>query len=233
LVTGGAATIALGQPNLSSNTASNGGLSATTLNGPTGLAFDSSGNIWLADLNNNRVMEFQNVPTTTLTSSNPLSTGSNTFSLGNFQTTFQINNAFTNTNIDIQQVDINPETSSPPGITLGEFYQVKTNAPDIISSRTVTISYTKFDATNFDESSLKIYRFSGVIWTALPTTVDTTHHTVTATTPGFSTFVISGNLKPNLIIGNPTGAGEFYQQVGVTADSSGNIYVADTGNNRI
>ena len=58
LVTGGAATVALGQPNLSSNTANNGGLSATTLNTPARLAFDSSGNLWLGDQSNNRVLMY-------------------------------------------------------------------------------------------------------------------------------------------------------------------------------
>jgi len=41
-----------------SNTANNGGVSATSLNGPTGLGFDSSGGLWVADTQNNRVLIF-------------------------------------------------------------------------------------------------------------------------------------------------------------------------------
>ncbi len=41
-----------------SNTANNGGVSATSLDGPTGLGFDSSGGLWVADTQNNRVLIF-------------------------------------------------------------------------------------------------------------------------------------------------------------------------------
>ncbi|HJW19392.1 MAG TPA: hypothetical protein VJ571_02395, partial [Candidatus Nitrosotalea sp.] len=41
-----------------SNTANNGGISASTLNFPQGLTFDSSGNLWVADAFNNRILEY-------------------------------------------------------------------------------------------------------------------------------------------------------------------------------
>ncbi|MDX2128825.1 MAG: T9SS type A sorting domain-containing protein [Chloroherpetonaceae bacterium] len=59
-VTGAAASIALGQPNLTSGTANNGGLSASTMNIPYGVALDPSGNLYVADQNNNRVLRFNN-----------------------------------------------------------------------------------------------------------------------------------------------------------------------------
>jgi sugar lactone lactonase YvrE len=61
LVTGGAATVELGQPAataFTSATANNGGILATSLNGPLGLAFDSAGNLWVADEANNRVLMY-------------------------------------------------------------------------------------------------------------------------------------------------------------------------------
>lgn len=61
LVTGGAATVELGQPAataFTSATANNGGLSETSLNAPRGLTFDSSGNLWVADGKNNRVLMY-------------------------------------------------------------------------------------------------------------------------------------------------------------------------------
>ena len=56
------AVLELGQPSgaaFTSGTANNGGISASTLDGPTALAFDDSGNLWVADGLNNRVLEFK------------------------------------------------------------------------------------------------------------------------------------------------------------------------------
>jgi len=61
LVTGGSATVELGQPAataFTSDTVNNGGVSATSLFRPTGLAFDSAGNLWVADRSNNRVLMY-------------------------------------------------------------------------------------------------------------------------------------------------------------------------------
>jgi sugar lactone lactonase YvrE len=56
-----AATAVLGQ---TSFTASGSGTSSTTTSYPIGLGFDSAGNLWVADLNNNRVLEFLGPVTT-------------------------------------------------------------------------------------------------------------------------------------------------------------------------
>lgn len=54
-----AATIVFGQNNsFTSNTANNGGLSATSLNNPRGVCIDSSGGLYVVDDNNNRVLYF-------------------------------------------------------------------------------------------------------------------------------------------------------------------------------
>jgi sugar lactone lactonase YvrE len=62
--TGAAATIALGQPDLTSNAANNGGLSASTLNAPDAVMADADGNVWVADTGNNRVLLYK-APITT------------------------------------------------------------------------------------------------------------------------------------------------------------------------
>jgi hypothetical protein len=63
---------------------------------------------------------------------------------------------------------------------------------------TVTLPYEPADVAQLIESSLIIYRWDdGVGWQALSNChVDTDAHTVTCTTPGFSTFVLFGSLKP-------------------------------------
>jgi uncharacterized protein (TIGR03437 family) len=45
-----------GQPNLSSRNANAGGLSERTMNGPSAVAFDRAGNLWVADRGNHRVL---------------------------------------------------------------------------------------------------------------------------------------------------------------------------------
>jgi len=59
--TGMAASLVLGQSSFTAGSANRGGAGAgaNTLFGPNGLAFDASGNLWLSDASNNRVLEFQ------------------------------------------------------------------------------------------------------------------------------------------------------------------------------
>jgi hypothetical protein len=52
------ATIVYGQPGLGTNTANNGGISATSLNNPNAVALDSSGNLYVSDAGNNRVLYY-------------------------------------------------------------------------------------------------------------------------------------------------------------------------------
>jgi len=54
--TGEAASLVIGQPNFTTN--GNTVTNSTTLNSPNGLAFDPSGNLWVADLLNGRVLEY-------------------------------------------------------------------------------------------------------------------------------------------------------------------------------
>jgi sugar lactone lactonase YvrE len=53
----------LGQPDFSSNTPNNSGLSANSLNNPYGLALDAQGDLYVADTGSHRVLEY-NTPLT-------------------------------------------------------------------------------------------------------------------------------------------------------------------------
>ncbi len=64
--TGMAASIAIGQTDLNS---SNCGTTASSLDSPLGLAFDSKGNLWTGDYTNNRVLEFKAPFTTGMSAS--------------------------------------------------------------------------------------------------------------------------------------------------------------------
>ena len=52
------ASIALGQPNTSSNGCNNGGLASNSLCYPSALALDATGDLFVSDSNNNRVVEY-------------------------------------------------------------------------------------------------------------------------------------------------------------------------------
>ena len=62
---GGPASLVFGQGgSFTSNTANSGGVSAASLSGPWGVALDGSGNLYVGDSDNNRVLEY-NTPLTT------------------------------------------------------------------------------------------------------------------------------------------------------------------------
>ncbi|TLX81588.1 MAG: hypothetical protein E6K98_07045, partial [Thaumarchaeota archaeon] len=55
ITTGEAATVVIGQGSFTTHTA---GTTATTLSAPIGISFDSAGNLWVVDDNNNRVLKY-------------------------------------------------------------------------------------------------------------------------------------------------------------------------------
>ena len=57
------ADLVIGQPDFVSNTANNGGISATSLSSPVCIAIDSRRNVWIADVANNRILEFDDPKT--------------------------------------------------------------------------------------------------------------------------------------------------------------------------
>ena len=54
-VTGQSASVVIGQPDF---TSSGSATTAISLNGPYGIAFDATGNLWVSDFHNNRVLKF-------------------------------------------------------------------------------------------------------------------------------------------------------------------------------
>ncbi|UTY62321.1 MAG: NHL repeat-containing protein [Marine Group I thaumarchaeote] len=206
LVTGGAATLVLGQPDFTSNTqntAANGGLASTSLDTVTGLAFDSSGDLWVVDDGNHRVMKYQNITGSQSTSS--ISTGDNSITLDTFTTSFTSSNSITGNKVDVQSSTTNPTGNSTiSGTPISNYFTVETNTPGLLSSRTVQLTYTDSEVGDLDESTLQINRFSDNVWTVLDTTVNLITNTLTATTPGFSTFSISG-FSPSSSSGNGGG----------------------------
>ena len=147
-----------GQPDFTSNAANNGGISATTMDFPEGVAVDGSGGIYVAELVNSRVLYFApgtgitptNTPTNTVTStstntatptntltSTPTGTPTNTF-------TNTPTNTFTNTPTNISTV-VNSAPNPPPVV-----YPTSTNTATVASqtsSATPTVSTPTVTAT--------------------------------------------------------------------------------------
>jgi secreted PhoX family phosphatase len=58
-VTDGAAALVIGQANFAASSSNQGGsVAANTLSGPGGIALDHSGNLWIVDRGNSRVLEY-------------------------------------------------------------------------------------------------------------------------------------------------------------------------------
>lgn len=66
-LTSSVANRVFGQPNFTSGTANNGGVSASSLWSPTGVAVDGGGRLWVTEQGNNRVLEFDGVAVVTTT----------------------------------------------------------------------------------------------------------------------------------------------------------------------
>jgi sugar lactone lactonase YvrE len=67
LANGAAAAIVIGQPDFFTTTPNTYGRSAQSLANPEGVAVDSTGNLWVADSNNNRVLEYSKPFSQTIT----------------------------------------------------------------------------------------------------------------------------------------------------------------------
>ncbi|MBX7245500.1 MAG: NHL repeat-containing protein [Candidatus Sumerlaeaceae bacterium] len=58
-----AAELVFGQPDFTTSTANNGGIGASSLSYPTGMVVDSTGRLFVCDLNNHRVLQFDSAHT--------------------------------------------------------------------------------------------------------------------------------------------------------------------------
>jgi peptidoglycan hydrolase-like protein with peptidoglycan-binding domain len=92
--------------------------------------------------------------------------------------------------------------------TLDFFDTPTTTTSTFNESLSLTINYSDDDVVGMDESTLKIYRYDGSVWSELPNcSVDTNLNTITCETDKFSTFVIGGDDSPSGGSGSGSGGG--------------------------
>jgi sugar lactone lactonase YvrE len=228
LSTGEAASLVIGQPNF---TSANTETTSTGLNGPNGLAFDSSGNLWVADLINGRVLEFPA----------PFSTGeAATLVIGEPN--------FTVANDEVSKAGLNAPNSvafdSSGNLWVVDGHRVlKYNAPFstheaaslVIGQNTFTNSSTVTTSTGMNFPAGIAFDSGGNLWIS-----DKGNNRVLEYTAPFSTFEAA-----SLVIGQSnfttSDAGTFRnltsttldQPAGLAFDSSGNLWVADWASGRV
>ncbi|MGI0078566.1 MAG: NHL repeat-containing protein [Nitrososphaerales archaeon] len=246
------ASVALGQPNL--NSAGTGNTpTASNLNQPAGISFDSSGNLWVADTLWNRVLEFKA----------PLLTGENaSLVLGqdNFTSGISANwapgcphgtDCPTASSLSVP-FDVKVDSSGNVWVAdkgvdrILEFTPPFTNggsASLVLGSTSFTTwgSQGRFycSVVTPNQYCLSIpysmaFDSSGKMWVA-----DTGYNRVVSFNPPFST-----NQNASIVLGFPdfVSTGPISQTAnssnllvsgGVAIDSSGNVWVSDSGQNRV
>lgn len=239
---GMSATLVLGKATLTDTCVLGVAGTATTLGSVGGLAFDSGGNLWVADNGNSRVLEykppFSNGMAAALAigqASPSASTGCNqgggvgtptasTLCLPNFI-------VFDSTgNLWVADGGNGRALKYSPPFTSGMAATVAIGQPDLISNSCL------FSATGMCSAVGVAFDHAGNLWVG-----DDVSCRVLQFTPPFST-----NMAASLELGQPAGAGQFTESCTVAAttqnalfdadglafDSSGNLFVVDQGNNR-
>jgi sugar lactone lactonase YvrE len=227
-----------GQPDFTHNTANNGGLSANSLNTPSNVALDSQGNLYVADIVNSRVLEY-NAPLSTHEAANrvfgqpdfthnTLNNGGVSASSLNYpsgvaldaQGDLYVADLFNNRVLDYDnplthdttadrvfgQPDFSHNTANNGGVSASSLHDPEGAALDAQGNLYVT-DYLNNRVLEYDN----------------PLTHDTTADRVLGQSDFIHNIANSGGISADSLNG----------PVGVALDARGNLYVADTFNNRV
>ncbi|MDE1868330.1 MAG: NHL repeat-containing protein, partial [Thaumarchaeota archaeon] len=230
LVTGGTANVTLGQTTF---TSSSSGTSATKLKSPNGLAFDSNGNLWVADTSNNRILKFN--------TTNLVTGGTANVTLG--QTTFTSSSSGTSAT----------QLNSPFGLAFdshGNLWVADQNSNRILKFNTtnlvtggtanVTLGQTTFTSSSSGTSATQLsgpnglaFDSNGNLWVADENNLRLLMYPTSNLVTGGAATVALGTI--NLVsIGPGTSALTFSNTLrGLTFDSHGNLWTTESAGNRI
>ncbi len=229
--TGMAASLVIGQPDFTTgarNTSQNG------LFAPGGSAFDSSGDLWVVDNGNNRILQYKTPFANGMNAS--LVLGQANFTSGSYGGPPQ--GATTNSGLDVPY-EIAFDASGDLWVSDSQNHRVLEFEPPFANGMAarLVIGQTDFVSNGFGTSASALFGPFGVafdsagnLWIG-----DEGNSRVLQFTPPFST-----GMSASLVLGQPNftsgsyglAQNEMRAPFGIAFDSSGNLYVADYANDR-
>ena len=221
---GMAASLVLGQ---SSFTGTFPGTSATNLSRPDGIAFDAQGDLWVSDFGNNRVLEFVPPFTTGEAASVVLGQSSFTGHLGSATATNLTEPAglgFSGGTLWVADYDNNRVVGYPAPQTTGEA------ATLVLGQSDLTGYLPALSATNLSDPAWVTFDSRGNAWIADYGNDRALEFPAPLSTGEAATLVLG---QENFTLDNATGPNALSGPNGVLVDSAGNVWVADSGDNRV
>jgi sugar lactone lactonase YvrE len=221
---GKAAALVLGQPNF---TSSGAGSNATSLNFPDGLAFDASGNLWVADGSNDRVLEYTAPFTTGMAATLVVGQSNMTGTEGGYGPSNLSDPAgLTVYNGSLWVADYGnnrvleyplPTSDGPSAVLAVGQANLTGNAPGRTAVNLSRPAWIAFDSQGnawiADDGNDRALQFIAPFSTGEAATV----------VLGQANFTSGGNVLPN----------NLQNDNGIAVDTHGNVWVADSGNNRV
>ena len=196
--------------------ANGGALTAAEFNYPTGVAVDSTGNVYVADFTNNVIRKITSGIVSTLAGSGAFGDADGTGTAASFN----------------YPISVAVDSS-------GNVYVADTNNNKIrkITPAGVVSTLAGSGAAGYTDGISNTASFNSPIGVAVDShgnvyVADTGNHKIREITTAGVVFTLAGSGANGDDDGSGTTAA-FYNPTGIAVDSSGNIYVSDTGDNKI